>query len=148
MQSERFTIKAQEALQEARRTASASGHPEIRPLHLLLALTRQDEGIVGPVLQRLGADPRAVARPASERLASTARVEATPTCGPSRSLVVDSGRCGEDRREFQDDYLSTEHLLLAMAREPGRDGGGAAALRRHRRRHPGRAARGARVRAA
>ena len=116
MQLERFTIKAQEALQEARRAASDSGHPEIRPLHLLLTLTRQDDGIVGPILQRLGVDPRAVAQASEQRLASTARVEGNADVGLSRSLVsiLDDGE--KISREFQDDYLSTEHILLAMTR--------------------------------
>ena len=59
MRFDRFTIKAQEALQQAQSLATASRHAELKPLHLLLVLTRQDEGIVGPILQRLGADPRA-----------------------------------------------------------------------------------------
>ena len=59
MQFETYTINAQEALREAQQLASASRHAEVTPLHLLLALTRQEEGIVVPLLQRLGADPRA-----------------------------------------------------------------------------------------
>ena len=116
MQSERFTIKAQEALQEARRVASDSGHPEIRPLHLLLTLTRQDDGIVGPILQKLGADPRAVAAASEQRLASTARVDGDVDVGFARSLASIMDDAEKITREFQDDYLSTEHMLLAMAR--------------------------------
>ena len=116
MQSERFTIKAQEALEGARRVASDSGHPEIRPLHLLLTLTRQDDGIVSPILQRLGADPRAVAAASEQRLASTARVDGNVDVGLARSLVAVLDDAEKITREFQDDYLSTEHMLLAMAR--------------------------------
>jgi len=116
MQTERFTIKAQEALQEARRVAADSGHPEIRPLHLLLTLARQDDGIVGPILQRLGADPRALAVACEQRLASAARVEGNVDVGPSRSLVAILDDSEKITREFQDEYLSTEHMLLAMAR--------------------------------
>jgi len=116
MQSERFTIKAQEALHEARRVAADGGHPEIRPLHLLLALARQEEGIVGPILQKLGADPRAVAAASEQRLASTARVAGDVQVGPARSLVSILDDAEKVTQEFQDDYLSTEHLLLAMAR--------------------------------
>jgi ATP-dependent Clp protease ATP-binding subunit ClpB len=116
MQGDRFTIKAREALQEARRLASEGGHPEIRPLHLLLALTRQNEGIVGPILQRLGVDPRAVAAAAERSLASTARVEGDLDVGPSRALVRTLESAEKVAKEFQDEYLSTEHLLLAMGR--------------------------------
>jgi len=119
MQTERFTIKAQEALQEARRIAADSGHPEIRPLHLLLTLARQDDGIVGPILQRLGADPRALAVVCEQRLASAARVEGSVDVGLSRSLEAILDDAEKITREFQDEYLSTEHMLLAMAR--GRD---------------------------
>ena len=57
MQLDRFTIKAREALHDARRLSSERHHPEIRPLHLLLALTLQDEGIVGPDAQSLAVNP-------------------------------------------------------------------------------------------
>jgi len=116
MQGDRFTIKARDALQEARRLASEGGHPEIRPLHLLLALTRQDEGIVGPILQRLGVDPRAVAAAAEQSLTSTARVEGDLDVRPSRALVRTLESAEKVAKEFQDEYLSTEHLLLAMGR--------------------------------
>ena len=65
MRFDRMTLKAQEALEESRELARTFGHPEIRPLHLVLALTRQPEGIVAPILEKLGADPRAVAAAAS-----------------------------------------------------------------------------------
>ena len=57
MRPESLTIKAREALQEAHSLTSRLGHPEVRALHLLVALCEQPEGIVAPVLQRLGADP-------------------------------------------------------------------------------------------
>jgi ATP-dependent Clp protease ATP-binding subunit ClpB len=116
MRPERFTIKAQEALQESQRLADRLSHPEIRPLHLLAELTRQEEGVVTPVLQRLGADPRAVAAAADQRLAATGKVQGDAEVRISRSL----GKVIEDAekvaKEFQDDYVSAEHLLLAMAR--------------------------------
>jgi ATP-dependent Clp protease ATP-binding subunit ClpB len=113
---ERFTIKAGEAFQEARRLAESMRHAEILALHLLLALTRQSEGIVSPILQRLGADPRAVAAASEERLRAISRVEGDIEVRPSHSLhkVVESAE--KIAGEFQDEYLSTEHLLLAMAR--------------------------------
>jgi ATP-dependent Clp protease ATP-binding subunit ClpB len=116
MRLDRLTIKAQEALQEAQSLAGSERHAEVSPLHLLLSLTRQEEGIVGPILQRLGADPRAVAAAVEERLSTSPRVEGDASVRPSPAL----GRVLEDaekiRNEFQDDYLSCEHLLLAVAR--------------------------------
>jgi len=116
MRMDRFTIKAGEALQEAQRLATGALHPEIKPLHLLLALTRQDEGIVGPVLQRLGADPRAVAAAAQERLDAVGRVEGAVDVRASRELEQVLRDAEAAVKEFKDDYLSTEHMLLAMAR--------------------------------
>jgi ATP-dependent Clp protease ATP-binding subunit ClpB len=116
MRSERFTIKAGEALNEAQRLAERYRHAEILPLHLLLALTGQSEGIVGPILQRLGADPRAVATAAEQRLRAISRVEGDTEVRPSRSLLRTIEDAERISGEFQDEYLSTEHLLLAMAR--------------------------------
>jgi ATP-dependent Clp protease ATP-binding subunit ClpB len=113
---DRLTIKASEALGEAQGLAEKLRHSELRPLHLLLALVRQEKGIVGPILQRLGADPRAVAAEAEERLQAQGRVDGDVDVRPSRSLNETLRAAERTAREFQDEYLSTEHLLLAMAR--------------------------------
>ena len=87
MRFDRFTLKAQEAVQEAQELAEGSGHPEIGPFHLLGALVSQDQGIVGPILERLGADPRAIGAAVRERLDGIGRVEGGADPGPSRELV-------------------------------------------------------------
>ena len=84
MRMDRLTVKAQEALQESQRIAAAHGHPEIRPIHLLSALVSQREGIVGPILEKLGVDPRAVAAAAEERLSGHPRVSGGEEPRPSR----------------------------------------------------------------
>ncbi len=119
MRADRLTLKTQDALGEARKMALDLGHPEIRPLHLLLALARQKDGIVGPILEKLGADPRAVASDAEERLRSVARVEGDVDVALSRALSQVLQDAERAAKEFQDEYLSTEHLLLAMARGTG-----------------------------
>ena len=116
MHPERLTIKAREALQSAHSLATRLGHPEVRALHLLLALCEQPEGIVAPVLQRLGADPRAVAARADEQLSAGPRVTGTQEVRVSRSLTEILEAADKITREFQDEYLSTEHLLLAISR--------------------------------
>ena len=63
MQPDRFTVKSQEAVAAAQRLASENSNPEVAPAHLLLALLEQDEGVVVPVLQRLGVDAAGCARP-------------------------------------------------------------------------------------
>jgi ATP-dependent Clp protease ATP-binding subunit ClpB len=115
MHPERFTIKAREALQAAHALATQHGHPEVRALHLLAALCDQPEGIVAPVLQRLGADPRAVAAAASERLAAAPKVEGQQDLQISRSLGAILTAAEKTTKSLQDEYLSTEHLLLAIA---------------------------------
>ncbi|HEX5044987.1 MAG TPA: ATP-dependent chaperone ClpB [Candidatus Polarisedimenticolaceae bacterium] len=115
----KFTIKAQEALQEAQSSATAAGHAEIRPVHLLHALVQQREGIVRPIFERLGVSPDAVAAAAERELASTARVQGGTEPQPSRSLGELIRSAETVAREFQDEYVSAEHLLLAMARGSG-----------------------------
>jgi ATP-dependent Clp protease ATP-binding subunit ClpB len=127
MRGDRITIKTQEALQEARRLATDALHAEITPLHLLLALTRQEDGIVVPILQRLGADPRAVAAAVESALGAYGRVAGDIEVGPSRELARLLDQAEAVAREFQDEYVSTEHVLLAATR--GRDEA-AALLRR------------------
>ncbi|HKQ60175.1 MAG TPA: ATP-dependent chaperone ClpB [Candidatus Polarisedimenticolaceae bacterium] len=119
MRFDRWTLKAQQALQEAQNRASAANHAEIRPLHLLSALAHQPEGVVVPILQRLGADPRAIATAADERLAAMPRVEGQSEVPVSRALGELFGEAEKISRELQDEYLSTEHLLLAMTRGRG-----------------------------
>jgi ATP-dependent Clp protease ATP-binding subunit ClpB len=116
---DRFTLKAQEAIQEARELAAGSGHPEIGQFHLLGALVAQDQGIVGPILERLGADPRAIAAAARQRLAGIGRVEGGTEPGPSRELVSTLKESEKIAKQFHDDYVSTEHLLLALAGAKG-----------------------------
>ncbi len=119
MRFDRLTLKAQEALQQSQALAQSTGHPEIRPLHLLLALASQPEGIVAPILEKLGADPRAVAAATKDRLLSLPRVEGQPEVGSSRALHEVLQSAEKAAKEFQDEYISTEHVLLAMVRGKG-----------------------------
>ncbi|NIM00127.1 MAG: ATP-dependent chaperone ClpB [Acidobacteria bacterium] len=123
MQMDKLTIKSGEALQRAQRLAVELKHPEVRPLHLLASLVEQDEGVVGPVLQRIGAEPRAVARAARERLSQVAQVSGGAQPGASRGLTELLDRAEKAIKEFGDDYLSTEHLLLTLARGSGEAAG-------------------------
>jgi ATP-dependent Clp protease ATP-binding subunit ClpB len=116
MQLDRFTIKSQEALQQAIRLAADRRNTEAAPEHLLLALLDQQEGIVGPVLRKVGADPAAVR---SEVGGSLGRLP-TITAGarePSTSReLLDVLRAAErEAGKLGDEYISTEHLLLALS---------------------------------
>ncbi len=122
MRFDRFTIKSQEALEEAQRCAAEHQHPEIGPLHLLAALLGQQEGIAQPLLQQLGADPRAIRTAVERALEGIATVEGAAELGFSRALVQLLQQAQGIARELQDEYVSTEHLLLALARSGGEAG--------------------------
>ncbi len=115
MRMDKLTIKSQEALAEAQSLASSRGHSEILPAHLLRALLAQPEGSTAPVLQKLGA-PIDVLRSELEKL-----LENTPKVtggiqtqiGQATSRVLERGFT--EAEALKDEYVSTEHLLLAIA---------------------------------
>ena len=116
MRFDQLTIKAQEALQEAQRDARARGNAELTPDHLLYALLRQDEGVVVPILQKLGASAESIAAEVEAELDRRPKVSgASSDAAPSRELTKALDRAFEIAKEFGDEYVSTEHLLLALA---------------------------------
>ncbi|HMA27017.1 MAG TPA: ATP-dependent chaperone ClpB [Solirubrobacterales bacterium] len=117
MQPDRFTIKAQEAVAAAQRLASEGSNPEVAPAHLLLALLEQDEGVVVPVLQRLGVDAqdaRSQARAAIEKLPRLSG-NTVPDVRPSSEFVWVLQQAEKESTGLGDEYISTEHILLALA---------------------------------
>ncbi len=124
MQADRFTIKSQEALAAAQRLAGARHNPSVTPHHLLAALLEQEGGIVVPVLQRAGADVEGIRRRANEALD---RLPTVSGATEAPALDTDTGklleRADEEARGFGDEYVSTEHLLLALASDPQVDTG-------------------------
>ena len=116
MRFDQLTIKAQEAVQEAQRDARARGNAELTGDHLLFALLKQSEGVVVPILQKLGADPEALARQIETDLDSRPKVSgasADPLLARDLNKVFD--RAFEIAKEFGDEYVSSEHFLLALA---------------------------------
>jgi ATP-dependent Clp protease ATP-binding subunit ClpB len=123
MQADRFTIKAQEAIAAAGQLAERRHNPQVTPEHLLGVLLEQDGGVVVPVLAKLGADAGAL------RGEVNALLDAMPTltaggeaAGPSSELVRVLREGEEEMRRLKDEYVSTEHLLLALAAHPSRAG--------------------------
>src|SRR5438132_835961 len=121
---DRLTIKAQEALAEAQKLAEKAGHQQLDVEHLALALVRQREGLTQSLLNKLGADPAVLARELEQELKKIPQVS-----GSGAGQVTITARLNEvfsaaeqEAERFKDDYLSTEHLLLAIA-----EAGGAAA---------------------
>jgi len=123
MQPDKFTIKSQEALQAAQRLADERRNPQTMPEHLLAVLLEQDGGVVAPVLRKLGVDPAAVRQALGPRLQALPKLTTSggreePAAGSSE--LVQILRAAEtEMRALKDEYVSTEHLLLALAAHPG-----------------------------
>ena len=117
MQPDRFTVKSQEAIAGAQRLAAAAGNTEVAPVHLLVALLEQDEGLVPAVLGKLGADLTAIRAKARERMAELPRLSGDGPADPkpSSALIEVLQRAEGEMAEMGDEYVSTEHLLLAIA---------------------------------
>ena len=123
MQQDRFTIKSQEALQAAQRLADERRNPQTMPEHLLAVLLEQDGGVVAPVLRKLGVDPAAVRQALGTRLDALPKVTTSggreEPAGGSSELVQILRSAENEMRELHDEYVSTEHLLLALSAHPG-----------------------------
>jgi ATP-dependent Clp protease ATP-binding subunit ClpB len=112
--ADRLTVRAAEALNTAAELARREGNPAVEDLHLLAALLEQDGGIIDPILRKVGADPTAVAsgvRAGLERLPRQSG--AAPAA--SRELVRILDEADAEARSLGDQYVSTEHLLVALA---------------------------------
>jgi ATP-dependent Clp protease ATP-binding subunit ClpB len=120
MNIQKYTEKAQEAVIAAQRMADEKNNPQIEPEHVLVALLEQREGIVPEILRKMNVDPAAIAK------AVRAEVEKLPTAyggsqaglSPRTRAVADAAEAEAQR--LKDEYVSTEHLLLAIAAEGGR----------------------------
>ena len=124
MRMDKFTIKAQEALEEAQRRAQDKDHQEVSPLHLLHAMLEQEEGIVGPILQRIGADPAAIMQKVEAALEKVPVVRgAGGQQYVSRELSQILRQAEDEADQLKDDYISTEHLLLALVDQEQTDAG-------------------------
>jgi ATP-dependent Clp protease ATP-binding subunit ClpB len=116
---ERWTNKTKEAFTEATQLAATQHHAELGPVHLLSALLAQQEGIAGPLLTRVGVDPAQVAQRLSEEMARMPRAVggSEPTLSRAAREALESA--DSVRQDMGDDYLSVEHVLLALADELG-----------------------------
>src|SRR6516225_4341732 len=123
MQQDRFTIKSQEALQAAQRLADDRRNPQTMPEHLLAVLLEQEGGIVVPVLRKLGVDPAAVRQANGQALDALPTIQGSAEpAGGSTELAQVLRDAEKEMRELKDEYISTEHLLLAIAEHPGKAG--------------------------
>jgi ATP-dependent Clp protease ATP-binding subunit ClpB len=111
---DKFTVKAQEAVQRASELASEHGNPEVLPLHLLAALLEDKEGIVPPIMEKIGIGPQSVLSDLyqqMERLPKISGAAAQANLSQAANQLLD--RAFKEADNFKDEYVSTEHLLLA-----------------------------------
>src|SRR4029453_8393804 len=114
LEPNRWTLKVQEAFSSAVDAAKQASNPEVTPDHLLLALLGQGEGIVLPMLQRLGKEPLPLRNQLNEELAKLPRGYGSEA-RPSPALNQGFDEPDAARNELHDEYLAPEHLLLALA---------------------------------
>src|SRR5881227_1322430 len=116
MNFNKLTVKGQEAVVEAQGLARGAGNPEVTPEHLLVALLRQEGGIVVPILNKLGLNPGAIEAEAAAEIAKYSKVggaSAEPMISSALRNVFDAAFKAAD--DFKDEYVSTEHLLLGLS---------------------------------
>jgi ATP-dependent Clp protease ATP-binding subunit ClpB len=120
----KLTTRSQEAIAAAQRLAVDRGQAALEPQHLLVALLEQSDGIAGPLLQAVGADPvdvRAKAEAALRRMSSVSGAT-VPAPSPSREFLRVINAAGEQAGALGDEYVSTEHLLVGLAEAGGEAG--------------------------
>jgi ATP-dependent Clp protease ATP-binding subunit ClpB len=124
---DKFTVKAQEAVQRANELAAEHGNPELAPLHLLAALVEDKEGIVTPVLEKIGIGPQAVLSEVYKEIEKLPKVSGgggaqQPSMSPQINQLLE--KSFKEADTFKDEYVSTEHMLLALTglkRDPAQE---------------------------
>ena len=117
----KLTQKSQDAVSAAVRRAATEGHPQVEPAHLLVGLLAQGEGTARPLLEAVGADPQALRRQAEEQIAALPKAAGSTVGAPqtSRPLLVVLNTAANRAKQLEDDYVSTEHLLVGLASDGG-----------------------------
>ena len=116
---DKLTLKGQEALQSAQSHAQEKGNPQVTPEHLLWALMEQKEGVVLPILQKLGVNLQTIARELANLVAKLPKVQGQAELYISPSLNRILEEAFKEADQFKDEYVSTEHLLLALSHAKG-----------------------------
>jgi ATP-dependent Clp protease ATP-binding subunit ClpB len=114
---DKFTVKSQEALQVAQGSAAENGNPEVLPVHLMAALMEDKDGVVLPVLEKVGAAVPSLLSAVDAALAKLPKVQGAQQPGMSSALTKVLDGAFKEAENFKDDYVSTEHLLLSLARQ-------------------------------
>ena len=115
---DKFTVKSQEAIQAAATMAAEHGNPEVMPLHLLAALLEDREGIVLPVLEKIGVPAQQLLANVNAAIGKLPKIQGAqqqPSAGTAFNRVLE--QAFKEAGNFKDEYVSTEHLLLALAQQ-------------------------------
>ena len=116
---EKLTVKSQEAIQAAASTAAENGNPEVLPMHLLAALLDDREGVVLPVLEGAGVRTQELLHGANTAISKLPKVSGGAQPGMSPALTKVLERASKEAENFKDEYVSAEHLLLALTEAKG-----------------------------
>jgi len=114
MRFDKLTVKAQEAVQRAQELAQERSHAEVQPLHLLQAMLDEEDGVVKPVLQKMGANPDRIQQIVESELGRLSSATGTQL-NLARTLQDVFNQAQKEADRLKDEYVSTEHLLLALA---------------------------------
>jgi ATP-dependent Clp protease ATP-binding subunit ClpB len=112
---DKLTVKAQEALQAAQELASRSGQQQIEPLHILWALIAQGDGVVPPLLEKLGVAPTTLASEAEKQIQRLPQISGVSDQYLSKASNEVLQRAFDEAQRLKDEYVSTEHILLAIS---------------------------------
>jgi ATP-dependent Clp protease ATP-binding subunit ClpB len=116
MRPDRMTTKAQEAIRAAADLASRRGNPELYPEHIVRAMLDQEGGVGGPLVQKAGADPANLLRLVDAKIDAFPRVSGGAEPNLSRRALTLLQKAEDEAKALKDDYISTEHLLLAAVK--------------------------------
>jgi ATP-dependent Clp protease ATP-binding subunit ClpB len=122
MDINQFTLNAQTALQAAQSLASEHGHQQVDNEHLFLSLLRQEESVVSPILKKIGVDPAALEKTLEKDVTSLPKVDGGGQLYVSPRLAKALDAAHKEADKMKDEYVSTEHLLLALLDAPGAQG--------------------------
>jgi ATP-dependent Clp protease ATP-binding subunit ClpB len=117
---DQFTIKAQEAVQSAVELAGNRGNPQVTPVHLLHALVSEREGIVRPLLEKIGVDRGHLERVVEAELSHLPKISGGAQPQPDQELMKVFEAATSESQAMKDEFVSTDHLLLALAKTPSK----------------------------
>jgi ATP-dependent Clp protease ATP-binding subunit ClpB len=122
MRLDKYTVKAQEAIQEGQALARRADHPNYEPEHLLTALLGQKDGIVEPLLRKIGVDVKLFSARLGEALGKLPRIQGGESAQPSQRLMKTFDKAEDEAKALKDEYVSSEHVLLALTQDKAASG--------------------------